>query len=51
MNYDIQNFDRLVAQVCDEARAAFPERFAGKADREIVNEINAVVRKAEEGDF
>lgn len=36
-----------LSQVCAEARAAFPERFTGRTDREIANEIAGVVRRAE----
>ena len=39
--------DCTIAQVCTEARAAFPERFTGRTDRQIVEEIAAVVRSAE----
>lgn len=39
--------DCLTHQVCAEAREVFPERFAGKTDREIVKEIAEVVHKAE----
>ena len=37
----------LTHQVCDEAREAFPERFTGKTDQEIINEIAGVVQRAE----
>ena len=36
-----------LAPVIREARDTFPERFAGKTDQAIINEIAAVVRKAE----
>lgn len=39
-----------LTQVCAEARTVFPERFMGRTDREIVNEIAAVVRHAEKKD-
>ena len=39
--------DCLTHQVCAEAREAFPERFTGKTDREIVKEIAGVVQRAE----
>ena len=39
--------DKLLKSAIDEARATFPERFAGKSSQEIVNEIAAVVRRAE----
>lgn len=39
--------DCAVSQVCDEARTAFPERFVGRTDLQIINEIAAVVRKAD----
>lgn len=42
-----ESCDCTVAQVCTEARAAFPERFTGRTDREIVNEIAGVVREYE----
>lgn len=42
--------DCTLTQVCAEARTAFPERFMGRTDREIVNEIAAVVRCAEKKD-
>lgn len=38
--------DRLTAEVCEEARAASPERFTGKSDAEIISEINVAVKKA-----
>ena len=31
--------DCTLTQVCAEARATFPERFTGRTDREIVNEM------------
>lgn len=40
-----ESCDCTVAQVCTEARAAFPERFTGRTDREIVNEIAGVVSR------
>lgn len=42
-----ESCDCTITQVCTEARAAFPERFTGRTDREIVNEIAGVVRRAE----
>lgn len=39
--------DCTVTQVCAEARTVFPERFTGRTDREIVNEIAAVVQQYE----
>lgn len=40
--------DCLTHQVCAEAREAFPERFTGKTNQEIINEIAGVVQRAEE---
>lgn len=37
--------DCTLTQVCAEARATFPERFTGRTDREIVNEIAGVVSR------
>ena len=34
-----------LTQVCTEARAAFPERFTGRTDREIASEIAGVVSR------
>lgn len=45
--YINETSDKLLKSVIDEARATFPERFAGKSSQEIVNEIAAVVRRAE----
>ncbi len=42
-----ESCDCTLTQVCTEARAAFPERFTGRTDRQIVEEIAAVVRSAE----
>ena len=42
-----ENCDCTISQVCAEARAVFPELFTGRTDREIVNEIAGVVRRAE----
>ena len=42
-----ESCDCTLTQVCAEARATFPERFTGRTDREIVNEIAEVVRRAE----
>ena len=36
-----------LAPVIREARSTFPERFAGKTDQQVINEIVAVVRGAE----
>lgn len=38
----------LLTEIIQEAREAFPKRFEGKSDREIIREIAAVVRQAEE---
>ena len=35
----------LAAITVQEARETFPERFIGKTDQEIINEIAAVVRR------
>ena len=37
--------DRTLTQVCTEARTAFPERFTGRTDRQIVDEIAGVVSR------
>lgn len=37
--------DCTIAQVCTEARAAFPERFTGRTDRQVITEIAGVVRR------
>ncbi len=42
-----ESCDCTISQVCTEARAVFPELFTGRTDREIVNEITGVVRRAE----
>ena len=42
-----ESCDCTISQVCAEARAVFPELFTGRTDREIVNEITGVVRRAE----
>ena len=42
-----ESCDCTLTQVCAEARATFPERFTGRTDREIVNEIAGVVRRTE----
>lgn len=42
-----ESCDCTLTQVCTEARAAFPERFTGRTDREIVSEIAGIVRRAE----
>lgn len=42
-----ESCDCTLTQVCTEARAAFPERFTGRTDREIVGEIAGIVRRAE----
>ena len=42
-----ESCDCTLTQVCTEARAAFPERFTGRNDREIVSEIAGIVRRAE----
>ena len=39
-----ERFNEL-APVIREARSIFPERFAGKTDQQVINEIAAVVRK------
>lgn len=44
--YINETSDKLLKPVIDEARATFPERFAGENSQEIVNEIAAVVRRA-----
>ena len=41
-----ESCDCTISQVCTEARAVFPELFTGRTDREIVNEITGVVRRA-----
>ncbi len=42
-----ESCDCTISQVCAEARAVFPELFAGRNDREIVSEIAGIVRRAE----
>ena len=42
-----ESCDCTISQVCTEARAVFPELFTGRTDRQIVEEIAAVVRSAE----
>lgn len=42
-----ESCDCTISQVCTEARAVFPELFAGRNDREIVSEIAGIVRRAE----
>ena len=42
--------DCTLTQVCAEARTIFPERFTGRTDRQIVDEIAGVVRRAEKKD-
>jgi len=41
-----QQLNELLKQVGAEAREAFPERFAGRSDQEVINEVAAVVRRA-----
>lgn len=36
----------LAALAAQEARATFPERFSGKTDQEVINEIADVVRRS-----
>ena len=38
----------LLQEISAEARAAFPERFTGKPDREVIREIAGVVRRSME---
>lgn len=42
-----ESCDCTLTQVCAEARTVFPERFTGRTDREIVNEIAEVVQQYE----
>lgn len=39
--------DCILTEVCNEARAVFPERFTGRTDRQIAQEIAGVVLRAE----
>ncbi len=40
-------YNALAAIAAQEAREAFPERFTGRTDQEIINEIASVVQQAE----
>lgn len=42
-----ESCDCTLTQVCAEARTVFPERFTGRTDRQIVDEITGVVRQYE----
>ena len=42
-----ESCDCTLTQVCAEARTVFPERFTGRTDRQIVDEIAGVVRQYE----
>lgn len=46
-NNEMFNALLSLAPVIREARDTFPERFSGKTDQEVVNEIATVVRMAE----
>lgn len=43
----VHNALMLLAPIISEVRDTFPERFTGKTDQEVVNEIATVVRMAE----
>lgn len=43
----VYNAPLSLASVIREARDTFPERFFGKTDQEVINEIATVVRMAE----
>ena len=40
-------YNVLAAIAAQEARETFPERFTGRTDQEIINEIASVVQQAE----